>query len=194
MIGHENGKLFVGLAGLVVAGLAVGVWPNLRAAERLDNAAADLSSRIERSDDGDAALGRLRVTLEERKQDSQRLLKDIPRDGDVGGFIRDVSDRFGELGLGRPEIKTGRPIENDHAQALPMTVEVNGTFLELMQAIEWVESIDRLVRVRKVSVKSPQGSGRETSFGEPLEGELVLDVYYDAATQSPLADSGEDAS
>lgn len=190
---HENSKLLIGLAAFVVVGLGVGVWPNVRSVERLDRAAADLSSRVARSDDGAAALDRLADTLAAKKERARADLKDIPKDGDVGGFIRDVSAEFGRLGLGRPEIKTGRPIENEHAQALPMTVEMRGEFIQLMQAIEWVESIERLVRVRKISFKAPEATSREPRFGEPLDGELVLDVYYDAVTASPLADAGEDA-
>lgn len=191
MKGHENGKLVVGLAVLILLGIGVGVWPNMRSADRLDALAADLASRVERSDDGEAALGRLRTTLAQRTQEAQATLKDIPRDGDVGGFIRAVSDEFGRLGLGRPEIKTGRPIESDVAQALPMTVEVHGGFLQLISAIDWVESIQRLVRVRKITFTLATTPSREPLFGDPLEGELVLDVYYDPRTLSPLADAGE---
>jgi len=188
----ENGKLFAGLGGMVVLGLALGVWPNLRAADELTEKATDLASRVERSDDGEAALRRLNELLATRTQQAENTLKNIPRDGDVGGFIRAVSDKFGSLGLGRPEIKTGRPIDGDAAQALPMIVEVEGGFLQLVSAIEWVESIDRLVRVRKVTIESPTSRSNEPVFGDPLEGELALDVYYAPTHDSPLADAGED--
>ncbi len=189
----ENGKLWSGLAILIVAGLGIGVWPSVRATKELDARIIDLSSRVARSDDGDAALARLRGALDERQSEAEETLKRIPPDRDAGGFIRDVSARFAEFGLGRPEIKTGRPVESDHATALPMTVDVRGGFLDLVRAVDWVESIDRLVRVRKLRFESEKSGGQEPLFGSPLRGELSLDVFYDAKTPSPLADAGEEA-
>ena len=88
MKGAENGKLLAGLAGLAVVGLAFGVWPNLREADRLESEAVDLASRVERSDDGEAALGRLHAMLDRRTNQAESTLKDIPRDGDVGVLHR----------------------------------------------------------------------------------------------------------
>lgn len=190
-----DAKLGAGLAGLVLLGLVAGVWPNLRGSARLDREIADLSSRVERSDDGAAALDRLRETLAERRAEAGERLKPIPKDEDVGGIIRAMSTRFTDLGLGRPEIKTGRPVEQDEAKSLPMTIEIRGEFLQLMQAVGWVESLERLVRVRKIRIETPTGQGAAPLFGEPLKGEIVLDVYYEPALTPPtgeaLAEAGE---
>lgn len=182
----NDNKLRAGLAAIVLLGFAVGIWPNLSGASRLDAERRDLETRVERSDDGAAALDRLNATLVSLDADARRRLKDIPKDGDVGGLIRDMSHRFTELGLGRPEIKTGRPLEHDEARALPMTVELRGDFLRLMTAIAWLESLDRLLRVRKINFETPVGKDREILFGDPLECEIVLDVFFEPTFESPL--------
>jgi len=188
-------KLGAGLAALALLGLVAGVLPNMRGASRLDHRITDLSSRVERSDDGAAALDRLHRTLKERRAEALERLKPIPVDGDVGGIIRAMSSRFTELGLSRPEIKTGRPIERDEAKSLPMTIEIRGGFLQLMEAVAWVESLERLVRVRKIRIETPKGQGNVPIFGEALEGEIVIDVYYEPALTPPtgaaLAEAGE---
>lgn len=182
----ENTKLIAGVVVLAALALVLGVWPNVKGLERLGETRADLVSRVERSDDGDAALERLAGELGEHKLDARVRLRPIPEDGDVGGLIRAMSDEFAQLGLGRPEIKTGRPIEHDDAMALPMTVEIRGTFLNIADVIQWVESLDRLVRVRKVRIESPRSGTAESDFSEVLEAELVLDVFYAPRFESPL--------
>ena len=192
----QNTKLIAGAAAVVVAGLAVGVWPNLKSMESLGSQKADLVSRVQRSDDGDAALKRLRATLDEEQQRAEAVLREIPLDGDVGGFIREMSAEVARLGLGRPEIKTGRPIEHDDAKALPMTVEITGTFLQMVSVVEWVESLERLVRVRKLTVDPAVRSNGE-DFSDAFTADVVLDVYYAPTFKAPeapqvTADAGDE--
>jgi Tfp pilus assembly protein PilO len=190
-------KLWGGLAAVAALGLGLGVYPNLTGAQRLASEAKELDARVERSDDGAAALERLRETLAEREAEARARLREIPEDGDVGGFIRGMSQAFERLGLGKPEIKTGRPIDHEDAMGLPMTVELRGDFLRLMGAVTWVENLDRLVRVRKLRFETPTGKGQAPLFGDALEGEITLDVYYAPRLASPLpgsaatADAGE---
>jgi len=192
----SEGKLWGGLAAVAALGLGLGVYPNLKGADRLARQAAELEQRVQRSDDGAAALERLRETLATREAEARRLLRPIPADGDVGGLIRGMSEAFERLGLGKPEIKTGRPIDHEDAMGLPMTVEVRGDFLKLMGAVAWLEGLDRLVRVRKARFETPTASAGAPLFGDPLEGELTIDVYYAPRLDSPLtgaaaADAGE---
>lgn len=182
----SEGKLLSGLVAMSLLGLGVGVYPSVTNTSDLIAEAGELEGRVERSDDGAAALDRLHATLAERETEARERLRKIPQDGDVGGLIRDMSHAFERLGLGKPEIKTGRPIDGEDAQALPMTVEIRGGFLELMGAVTWVERLDRLVRVRKLEFTAPTSRERDPLFGEPLEGEITLDVYYAPRLASPF--------
>jgi Tfp pilus assembly protein PilO len=190
----SEGKLLGGLVALALVGLGLGVYPSVSNTGKLIREARELEGRVERSDDGAAALERLRETLAERETEARERLRTIPQDGDVGGLIRDMSHAFERLGLGKPEIKTGRPIDGEDAQALPMTVEVRGDFLELMGAVTWVERLDRLVRVRKIEFEAPESREKNPLFGEPLEGEITLDVYYAPRLGSPFASEASVAS
>jgi Tfp pilus assembly protein PilO len=186
MTRFSEGKLLGGLVAMTLLGLGLGVYPSVNHTGELIGEARELAGRVERSDDGAAALERLGETLAQREAEARRRLRRIPQDGDVGGLIRDMSHAFERLGLGKPEIKTGRPIDGDDAQALPMTVEARGDFLELMGAVTWVERLDRLVRVRKLEFRAPSSREKNPLFGEPLEGELTLDVFYAPRLGSPF--------
>ena len=70
----------------------------------------------------------------------------------------------------------------EDAMAAPMTVRMRGPFLGVQEAVEWLESLPRLVRGLRVKIETPNRSASERLAGgsADVEAELILNVFFDA--------------
>jgi len=172
----------VGFIALLVLGVLAGVMPRLRSLDRLDSEAASLTDRARRADNGAAEIARLEERLEAARIIATSQIKRIPAENDIAGLIRQLTSRLDRLGMTEREITTGAVEDLDDAFAAPMTVRMKGPFLGVQDAIEWLESLPRLVRILRFKIESPRRSAadRLASSEATVEAELILNVFFDA--------------
>jgi len=185
---------------LLLAGLTIGVRPRLRALDRLDADADSYAARAARADNGAAELTRLDDRLRAVRSTVDGEMKHIPPSTDAAEFIRALTSQLDTLGMSGREITTGATVDLDDAMSAPMTVRLRGPSTGVYQAIQWIESLPRLVRIVRVSIETPQRSADELleNAGRSVQAELLLSVYSDPKQKGalpvesePIADGGE---
>lgn len=190
----------VGFVALIVLGVVAGIMPRLRTIDRLDQEAASLADRAHRADNGAAEIARLQERLTAAKTVATGGIKNIPADNDIAGLIRQLTSRLDQLGMAEREITTGSIEDLGDAFAAPMTVRMKGPFLGVQDAVEWLESLPRLVRILRIKVETPRRSAadRLAAHDAAVEAELILNVFFDANRIEPgesvAAADSEDAS
>lgn len=174
--------LAVGMLALLLVGVLAGIAPRLRAMDRLDSEALSLQDRARRADNGAAEIVRLESHLADVQEIEETSIKDIPAENDVAGLIRALTTRLDRLGMTEREITTGAIEALEDAMAAPMTVRMRGPFLGVQEAVEWLESLPRLVRVLRVKIETPNRSASDRLAGgsADVEAELILNVFFDA--------------
>jgi len=174
--------LAVGMVALLLVGVLAGIAPRLRVMDRLDSEALSLQDRARRADNGAAEIVRLESHLADVQEIEETSIKDIPAENDVAGLIRALTTRLDRLGMTEREITTGAIEALEDAMAAPMTVRMRGPFLGVQEAVEWLESLPRLVRVLRVKIETPNRSASDRLAGgsADVEAELILNVFFDA--------------
>lgn len=176
-------QLWLGLGWVML--LAIGVFaevkPRLDAIGRLNQEATSLRARAARADNGAAELARLRSQLQIARMIVQTETKPIPSRGDVAGLIRELTARLDEFGMTEREITTGSANLIEGVYSIPVSVRMKGSFLGVYASFDWLESMPRLVRILRVDIETPSQTldERMSSTSSEVNGELLLDVYFD---------------
>ncbi|RMH24211.1 MAG: hypothetical protein D6693_10200 [Planctomycetota bacterium] len=171
----------LGWAALLLVGIVVGVRPKMRALDRLDAEADRMAARAARADHGGAELARLDNRLRAIRAEAEGTIKEIPASTDSARFIRQLTSRLDGLGMAEREITTGAVQELEDAVSTPMTVRLRGPSTGVLEAVRWIESLPRLVRVVRVTIETPRRSDQELleNAGRVVQAELLLNVYSD---------------
>ncbi len=187
----------VGFVLLVVMGVLVGVLPRVSAIGELKDEAESLRDRAQRADNGAAEIARLEERLGAAQVIATSAIKEIPTRNDIAGLIRQLTSRLDLLGMTEREITTGGVEDVGNAMSAPMTVRMKGPFLGVQDAIEWLESLPRLVRILRVKIETPRrtAADRLASHEATVEAELILNVFFDAnrfGETTEVASAGEE--
>ncbi len=114
-------------------------------------------------------LARQLVAMKRRyDQDWRRRL---PPRQELAGFLREIAAHLSEAKLVNPMIQPGRPTRGTLYHCLPITMEFEGSFLELAGFLRRVDQMTRLTRVEQLSV-APKGEG------DLLAIELGMNIYF----------------
>jgi len=176
MSAPNRGARAAGLAGVVAVGVFVVVWPQASSLRSLAAERSELRERVGRQDNGAAALRRLQEDLAVQRGHAQRYVTPIPETSDTASLIRAISRRLDDLGVREREITTGAPVKHDIVSSMPMSVTLKGDFLSIYEAVRWIETLPRLVRVDRLTIKQEQEQ-KASSF-ERVEAELLLQAFF----------------
>ncbi|MFG0274664.1 MAG: type 4a pilus biogenesis protein PilO [Phycisphaerales bacterium] len=171
-----NLQLGVAWAAMAAALSAVAIWPRWRAISQLEQRSVALSQMIAEADDVNAQIRELTEWMLEIESRVRASTTPIPRDSGVADLVRELTDKFRELGVAEREITTGAASNGDEASALPMTVVARGSFTSVVESIRWIESLPRLVRIRRIKIER----ARDWSMDNPkVSAEFLLDAFFD---------------
>lgn len=175
MTGPRTIWLAVAWVALVALGGVAVVAPSVRSIQALADERAELEDRVARSDDGAAAVRRLQEVLADVKNRAGRDVRPIPTDSDVASLIRSLTAQLDRLSIGEREITTGAATRLDDVSTMPMSVRAEGNFLSVYDALRWIESLPRLVRVQRLKFETDKlGDG---SPGR-VRADLLLDLFF----------------
>lgn len=185
MIDARTFRLSIGLSLVVVAGLSLGVYPGVRSYSRLTGKVAAAEAAVERAADQPNRLVRETEALEQLRAFVDDATRPIPSAGDVAGLIRDLVTHLDALGVQDREISAGAAAPSADIRSLPMTLSLKGDFGQIAGALERIESIDRLLRLSRLSVER-DSDGR-------LTAQVMIDVVFtgDVSAQTAAAEVRE---
>lgn len=189
MSNKTNIMLGVSLALFLILGFGVLVVPKMNRQALADAQFEGFRAELEKPNAGPQTVTMLNDRLEILRQLGEDRITPIPDEPDLAGLMSSMSTMFAQHGLEPPQLTTGTPEPDRGAMSMPMTIVAEGEFVPLAQAILGIESLDRLVRVRRVriSTDSPRRNGPVDREGL-VRADLLLDVFY--GTQ--LVDAQED--
>lgn len=170
------GTVKLALAWLALAVLAgAALWPRWKAISRLEARSVELAQMIEQADDVNTQMRLLTEWMMDIEQRVRASTTPIPRDSGVSELVRDLTDRFDELGVVEREITTGAPSPGEDASTLPMTIAARGSFTSVMKSIGWIESLPRLVRIRRIKITRARDW---TPEAPRVAAEILLDAFF----------------
>ena len=178
--------LTVSLAAIALASLGLVIGPKHQSLARLNEEQQTLAARVADADDGAAAIRRLEEALAVARKMARQQTKPIPKDSDFASFMGNLSERLDELQLFDREINTGRELELDLAWSMPMSVTLRGPFTRVHDAIRWIESLPRLVRVQRLRIETDRGRDEKTQLGG-VRVEMTLDLFFGADEETTQA-------
>lgn len=167
-----------GLAGLVLVATGLLIVPEARKSSRLSNEVRAYGEELRKPNSGPEVIGRLSEELETLRSMADRRMTPIPESSDVAGLIGDLSSMLDAVGLGQREITTGQSESLEEASSMPMTVTLRGPFPAVAEAVRRIESLPRLVRVKRLRVASNQPRSGEVDRSGEVRADILIDVFF----------------
>jgi Tfp pilus assembly protein PilO len=162
---------------IALSGLAV-TYPSLRELQRINIEMTKLEDQAALAELQAQSSTELARELDRWNDRMASEYRPIPRTANIAGLIRELSP--GEGGAHRT-ITTGEPQDHEKALSLPVIIESYGTFTDVFDLLRRVEELDRLVRLRRVTITH----GLDEDDG--IDATIQLDAYFHMAN----ATSGE---
>jgi Tfp pilus assembly protein PilO len=106
--------------------------------------------------------------------------KQLPRQQDLGQFIRDIHGVVRDADLRRVTVQPGVPHRSELAgntvvSELPIALRFEGDFLSVFNFLRKTEEMQRLTRVRDLKLKN---ADRQGSKPGQVEVELSMNIYF----------------
>jgi hypothetical protein len=176
---------------VVLFGSLALAWPGYRQVLSIDREIADLRGRTEMLDASTAEVERLEARLHEARRKVGEELKIIADSPDLADVMRRLSLPVDEdtvidqtftagspFAMVLPGATTAEPTVGDRPMAVPVTIELSGTFESLFAILAAAESMDRLIRIGTLRVTCDR-SERNSSRQQPiLTSSIGLEAVY----------------
>lgn len=165
-----QGVLAVGALLMVMAVYWIGIRPALKQRGVLLTA-MDVQRR-------DLATGQSRLKdLKQREREVEQLRarlehKKLPRKPDMDQFMRDITRVSDQSALKKMTVQLGSPKRSDLFSEMPIALTFTGDFASVVSFLKQTEDMQRLTRVRSLSIKS-----RDPEAGA-VEVEVAMNIYF----------------
>jgi len=175
-------KVIGGWVALMLVCLFSLTWlqPRLLAEARQER--QQLQQRMDRAQDGAAEIRALVSELDELRE-STVSLKRVPNESQFAGLIQDLGSQLERLGVEKREITNGGSVDLGPAKSIPMRIRMTSDFLGAFETIEWIESLDRLIRVQRVQLTT---TDERAPWSAKVEAEITLDAVFDPSTDDEI--------
>lgn len=145
-------------------------------AQQLDSKRRDLLSntaRVRILPDVERAVNELEVRVDNYD-------KQLPRQQDLGQFIKDINSVVRDADLRRVAVTPGVPHRSELAgntvvSELPIALRFEGDFLSVFNFLRKTEEMQRLTRVRDLKLKNADRAGSKPG---QVEVELSMNIYF----------------
>ena len=186
-------RLTWGLAGgwclLVLAALTLIVIPAWQRSRALEVRLVELREELDASQDDPDVLEDLGTRLDSLRRFGEGRMTPIPEESDIAGLMHSLTSILDGKSLLEREIKMGAATEMERATSIPMTVMIRGDFAGVFAALSEIETMDRLIRVRRLKIGNDNGRARELVRDGVVTATLTMDVFY-----GPRDEAGPDKS
>lgn len=189
MSGRQTIMLAVGLAMLTILGVAALIYPEIRMAALARAETTGFKAELAKPNAGPDTIQLLRERLDLLERVGDDRITPIPDQPDLAGLMRRMSAMFEESGIEPPQLTTGVPQPDNGAMSMPMTVVATGNFVAITEAVRSIESLPRLVRVRRVRLSTESNTRRGPIDRDAIvRADLLLDVFYGTAELAEVDD------
>jgi Tfp pilus assembly protein PilO len=113
----------------------------------------------------------------EMKSLYRNLDRRLPKQKELGGFLKEISTNLLQAKLTNQTIEPGKPDAAELYHTLPIVMKFEGNYLSLANFLKRIDGMERLTRVQRMNI----GLDREAGKDKPLENvniELQLNIYF----------------
>lgn len=142
--------------------------------KRLWNIQAQIVSKkmaLEASEEDVAIVPEMARQIEVMKKHSQGFDRSLPKRKELAAFLHEISSILASEELSNQLTKPGDPTEEEQFHILPIIMKFEGSYLALSSLLERIDNMERLARVKKMSISKKQRS-------EDLNIELEMNIYF----------------
>lgn len=186
-----NLKLGAGLAALIGAG----VW---FAGSPATNRASILRERIDRtrnelrvSQDSVRDIRTMADTLEQARVFAASSTKPLTHTDETSTLVYEISSFVRTLGIVQHELRQERSRVEEGVRVTPVVLTMESSYPDVLAVIERINTLDRLLRVSRLSIDLPRGS---MPGATSLQVEIVIEAMSRESQHPAVAAAGEGGS
>jgi len=120
-----------------------------------------------------AVVPDLRRQVDEMKLRYKDLDRRLPKQKELHGFLKEISENLEKEKLSSPFIEPGNTAREDTFHTLPIIMRFQGNYLSLASFLKRIDTMERLTRVQKLTIttdpKNPDAK---------INCELRLNIYF----------------
>jgi Tfp pilus assembly protein PilO len=115
--------------------------------------------------------------VDEMKNRYRNLDRRLPKQKELGGFLREISANLLQARLVNQIIEPGKPDQEDLYHTLPIMMKFEGNYLSLANFLKRIDDMERLTRVQKMSISLDRDASKDKPEGN-VSIELQLNIYF----------------
>lgn len=175
----RNNAIAMGIIAAVIGAVTVLVYiPQQRELNRLRT---EISQEKVRISDNARICSAVPATLRQVQMLKKRYSnfdQRLPRQIELGGFLREISGDLAQESLVNQSIEPGNPRRSELFHTLPIVLRFRGTYLSLASFLKRLSDMERLTQVERITISGE--SEQSSTPGEPwgLNIEVLMNIYF----------------
>lgn len=166
----------VGLAGVFVVFLSFflifGYRPQMAELHGLQSRIADKKTDLQTAQTRAKALPMVMAEVARLQQRVERFDKKLPKQQDLGQFVKDITQLSQQSSLRRWRIDAGAPKKNDLYSETPIQIHFEGDYRNVFSFLNQAEQMQRLTRLHSVQIRV-----LDSQLGQ-VEVQAALAIYF----------------
>jgi Tfp pilus assembly protein PilO len=114
--------------------------------------------------------------VDEMKNRYRNLDRRLPKQKELGGFLREISANLLQARLANQIIEPGKPDQGELYHTLPIMMKFEGNYLSLANFLKRIDDMERLTRVQKMSISLDRDAKDKPEGNVSIE--LQLNIYF----------------
>ena len=175
----RNNTIVMGiLVGIIIVATIMVYVPQQRELSRL---CAEISQEKIRMTDNAricSAVPAMVTQVQNLKKRYSNFDQRLPRQIELGGFLREISGDLAQESLVNQSIEPGNPRRSDLFHTLPIMLRFRGTYLSLANFLKRLSEMERLTQVERITISGD--NGKPSKPGQPwgLNIEVLMNIYF----------------
>ena len=161
------------LAAMVIGFMVVVYIPQKLRLEEIRSKIATEKNQLASDGEKAAVIPEMLRQVQEMKKLYKNFDRRLPKQKELGGFLREISGRMAEEKLSDQLIEPGNPTPEEFFHTLPIIMKFKGSYLSLGNFLMELETMERLTRVQKLIIDS-KNKEKESR----LDIELQMNIYF----------------
>ena len=116
--------------------------------------------------------------VEEMKSRYRNMDRRLPKQKELGGFLREISLNMVQQRLSNQIIEPGKPSEMELYHTLPIIMKFQGTYLSAANFLKKIDEMERLARVQRMVIGLDGHADKDDKGESSLNIELQLNIYF----------------
>ena len=115
---------------------------------------------------------RMRKQVAELRRQLKGFDRRLPRQREMGGFLKEISAALQSGGLTEPAIQPGSPTSGDLYNRLPILMRFESGFMDLVEFLDRLDGMTRLTRVERIHIQP------STDDGHRVKVDMQVNIYF----------------